>query len=117
MLFRTGYDKMRHEIDRRVTTTAAGLHAASLPWLRERDVAYVGSDTGQDATPSGYREFMLPIHTVGQARMGWWLIDNCDLYALAQTAELLQQWDFLLSVAPIRFEATAGSAVNPIATF
>lgn len=119
VLLRTGYDRMRHETDRRLGPTSGqqGWHAACLPWLRERDVAYIGCDTGQDSLPSGYDSIMLPIHTVGQVAMGLWLIDHCDLHALAQTAERLQQWDFLLSVAPIRFEATSGSAVNPIATF
>jgi hypothetical protein len=44
-------------------------------------------------------------------------MDNCDLEACAATAERLQQWDFLLSVSPIRFAGTSGSPVNPIATF
>ncbi|MFC9361495.1 cyclase family protein [Rhodococcus sp. NPDC057014] len=119
VLLRTGYDRMRRETDRRISGIDGqpGWHAACLPWLRERDVAYVGCDTGQDTLPSGYDTIPLPIHTVGQSAMGLWLIDHCDLYECAQTAERLQQWDFLLSAAPIRFEATSGSAVNPIATF
>ena len=119
VLVRTGYDRMRHETGQRLTgeTGQQGLHAACLPWLRERDVAYLGCDTGQDALPSGYSSVFLPIHTCAQAAIGLWLIDHCDLWPVAQTAERLQQWDFLLSVSPIRFQATSGSAVNPIATF
>ena len=119
VFIRTGYDRMRHETGTRLTgsTGQQGLHAACLPWLRERDVAVLGCDTGQDALPSGYDTVFLPIHTVAQAAMGLWLIDHCDLSACAQTAERLQQWDFQISVAPIRFAVTSGSAVNPIALF
>lgn len=119
VLLRTGYDRIRHETGQLLTgeTGQAGWHAACLPWLRERDVAYIGCDTGQDALPSGYPSVFLPIHTCAQAAMGLWLVDHCDFYALAQTAERLQQWDFLLSAAPIRFQAASGSAINPIATF
>ena len=119
VLLRTGYDRIRHETEDRLSMTSGqqGWHASCLPWLRERDVAYIGCDTGQDALPSGYESIMLPVHTIGQSAMGLWLVDHCDLYELSRTAERLQQWDFLLSVSPIRFEATSGSAVNPIATF
>jgi kynurenine formamidase len=119
VLMRTGYDRLRHETGQKLSgeTGQQGWHAACLPWLRERDVAYIGCDTGQDALPSGYPTIFLPIHTVAQAVMGMWLIDHCDLWACAQSAERLQQWDFLLSVAPIRLQAASGSAVNPIATF
>ena len=119
VLLRTGFDRLRHETGQMLTgeTGQAGWHAACLPWLRERDVAAIGCDTGQDVLPSGYPSVFLPIHTCAQASMGMWLIDHCDLYACAQTAERLRQWDFLLTVAPIRLEGTSGSAVNPVATF
>lgn len=118
VLVRTGFDRRKHETG--VTASGGGqpgLHAACLPWLRERDVAYLCSDTGHDALPSGYPNVFLPIHTVCQVALGMWLVDHCDLYGCAQTAERLQQWDFLLSVSPVRFKVTSGSPVNPIATF
>ena len=59
----------------------------------------------------------MPVHTIGIVAMGLWLLDNCDLEACAATAERLSQWDFNLSVCPIRFAGTSGSPVNPIATF
>ena len=40
-----------------------------------------------------------------------------DLEACAATAAELDQWDFHLAVAPVRFAGTSGSPVNPIATF
>lgn len=119
VLLRTGYDRRRHETGKMLTgeTGQPGWHAACLPWMRERDVAYVGCDTGQDVIPSGYPTIFLPIHTCAQVALGMWLVDHCDLYECARTAERLQQWDFLLSVSPVRFQAASGSPVNPIATF
>lgn len=119
ILLRTGYDEARRQTGIELTgeTGQPGWHASCLPWLREHDVAYVGCDSGQDALPSGYPDDVLPVHTVALAAMGLWMIDNCDFSECARTAERLGKWDFLLSVAPIRFEATSGSAVNPIALF
>ena len=119
VLLRTGYDRVRHETGTLLSaqTGQAGWHAACLPWLRERDVAYIGADTGQDVTPSGYPTIAIPIHTVAHASIGLWMMDHCDFSECARTAERLQQWDFLLSVAPLRLSLGSGSAVNPIATF
>lgn len=99
------------------TMAQPGWHASCLPWLHERRVAYIGCDTAQDVQPSGFDGIYMPIHSVGLVAMGLWLVDNCDLEACAATATELGQWDFLLSVAPIRFAGTSGSPVNPIATF
>ncbi len=121
VLLRTGHDRRRHESGQHGSLVGdirqAGWHAACLPWLRERDVAFIGCDTPQDMIPSGYRTVFNPIHTTGLVAMGLWLMDNCDLYACAQTAGRLTQWAFNLSVCPIRFAGTTGSPVNPIATF
>ena len=68
-------------------------------------------------TPSGYSRIALPVHVIGLVAMGLWLVDNCDLEALATTCETLSRWEFLLSVSPLRLTGLTGSAVNPIATF
>jgi kynurenine formamidase len=36
-----------------IMKNSAGIHASSLPWLRKRDVAIVGSDLATDVMPSG----------------------------------------------------------------
>ncbi len=121
LFLRTGYGRYRHETGHVWTDTAhmtqAGWHASCMPWLYEREVAYIGADTAQDAEPTGYDNIFMPVHTIGIVAMGLWLVDNCDLEGLAATAERLQQWDFLSSVAPVRFTGTSGSPINPIATF
>lgn len=95
----------------------AGLHAACAPWLHDRQVAALGSDGAQDMYPSGYQAVRGPMHQIGIVAMGLWLIDNCDLEALAGTCERLGRAEFLLSVGPLRIENGTGSPVNPIALF
>jgi kynurenine formamidase len=94
-----------------------GLHAACAPWLHERQVAALGSDTAQDLFPSGYASLRAPLHQVGIVAMGLCLIDNCDLEGLSATCQQLEQWSFLLSIGALRIQNGTGSPVNPIALF
>jgi kynurenine formamidase len=114
VLLRTGNGLARHENG---GLTQAGWHASCLPWLQERQVALIGADTPQDVQPSGYPNVLMPVHAVSLVAMGLWMLDNCDLEACAAMAAELGQWDFHLTVAPIRLARTSGSPVNPIATF
>lgn len=121
VLLRTGYGRWRHET-RRVSPmeegiTQPGWQAACLPWLRERGVSFIGADTANDVSPSGYSAIALPVHVIGLVAMGLWLVDNWDLEELAATCERLSRWEFLLTVNPLRLSGLTGSAVNPIATF
>ncbi|MFG1905583.1 cyclase family protein [Kribbella sp. NPDC048928] len=117
VLLRTGYGRARHESGPAGGIEQAGWHASCLPWLHERGVALIGADTPSDVQPSGYADILMPVHAVSLVAMGLWLLDNCDLEACATTATQLQQWDFHLTVPPIRLTGTSGSPVNPIATF
>ena len=121
VLLRTGYGRFRYETghvwENSGHITESGWHASCLPWLHERQVAYIGADTANDVAPSGIPDVFMPVHSVGLVAMGLWLLDNCDLEGCAATAERLQQWDFSLAVSPIRFAGTTGSPVNPIAIF
>jgi kynurenine formamidase len=93
-----------------------GLGPSCLPWMREHDVAVVGTDTGTDARPSAY-SFLAPFHVVAMTAIGMWIIDNLELEAVAQNCERLGRWEFLVSVAPIRLKYSTGAPVNPIAIF
>ncbi|MGH2758572.1 MAG: cyclase family protein [Actinomycetota bacterium] len=119
LLLRTGYGrKVRDEGPDEVARVGrAGWHAACLPWLHERGVAMIACDTAQDAIPSGYAGLRNPIHAVGIVAMGLWLLDNCDLEALAQACEGFGRWEFLFTLAPLRWVGATGSPANPIATF
>jgi len=130
VLVRTGYGAQRHAYRERVPqlATAAGstdrsslphlpgLHASTLPWFREHDVAVVGTDTGTDCRPPTHG-WIAPFHVVAMCAMGMWVLDNFELEELARTCRELGRWTFMIVIAPIRFKNTTGSPVNPIAIF
>ena len=118
LLLRTGYARRKRKRGPvPLNNGQAGWHAACLPWLHERDVAAIGCDTAQDAVPSGYTHLALPVHSIGMVAMGLYLLDACDLEALAATCSRLRRWEFCFTVAPLRIEGGTGSPVNPLATF
>jgi kynurenine formamidase len=94
-----------------------GFQAACLPWLQEREVAALGSDTGTEPIPTGYDIVALPMHMIGMVAMGLWLIDNCELETLANACAERERWEFLFTVAPLRFRGATGAPVNPLALF
>ncbi|MBN9692380.1 MAG: cyclase family protein [Verrucomicrobia bacterium] len=95
----------------------AGLHGSCARWLRERDVAVLGSDAAADVLPSGVEGVAMPLHQLCLVAMGTWILDNCDLEALSQAAGQRQRWVFMLTVAPLTVPGGTGSPVNPIAVF
>lgn len=106
-----------------IADLAAGLDASVIPWLHDRGIALIGTesamsvkplpDTTQITNPDDY----LPAHNFALVTLGMPLIDNADLDALSQTAASLDRYTFLFTVAPIRVATGTGVTVNPIATF
>ncbi|MBV9579247.1 MAG: cyclase family protein [Chloroflexi bacterium] len=88
-----------------------------LPVLRAQDVAVLGSDTGNDVTPSGYERFSNPVHQVGIVGLGLWILDNAWLDDLAEACQAHQRWEFLINILPLRIPNATGSPVNPVAVF
>jgi kynurenine formamidase len=95
----------------------AGLYASSAKWLKQRDVAMVGSDAATDVMPSGVPGVNQPLHQLLLVAMGTPIFDNCDLENLAEAAANRSRWTFLLTAAPIPVPGGTGSPLNPIATF
>ncbi len=94
----------------------AGLHPECLPWLHERGIAVLGSDAISDVLPLPVIEgWSMPIHECTLVGMGVHLLDNLHLGALMAACAELSQWDFQLTLAPLRIEGGTGSPVNPIA--
>jgi len=93
----------------------AGLDAACLAWLHEREVAVLGSDGVSDVMPSRVDAVPMPIHTVAIVAMGIHLLDNLDLDALSTACTTAGRWSFLLAVAPLVLNGGTASPVNPIA--
>jgi kynurenine formamidase len=97
--------------------SAAGLHASTAKWLKERDVAVLGSDGTADVLPSGCDGQTHPIHQLVLIALGMPILDNLNLEDVALEASKQGRWEFLLVVSPLRIQGGTGSPVNPIATF
>jgi kynurenine formamidase len=94
---------------------AAGYEPSLIPFLKERDIALLGSDTAQEGgTIPGV---FIPIHIFTIVALGMNLLDNLSLEPLAATAQKLKRWEFMLVVEPLRVQNGAGSPVNPVAVF
>lgn len=120
VFLRVGYSRRKREQGPRpVRLGQAGWHAASLPWLHERQAAVIGNDGGQDAMPSGYHRdgLAMPIHAIGVVAMGLWLIDNLDLEPLAEACSARNRYTFFMHLSPLRLAGSTGSPLNPVAIF
>ena len=116
LLIRTGQLHRRNvegPVDRATGSTAC--QAACLPLFHERDIAMLGSDTGNDVGPAQYSRLSNPIHQVSIVAMGVWILDNANLEELALACRERNRWEFMLSIGPLALHNTTGSPVNPIA--
>jgi kynurenine formamidase len=99
------------------TATIAGLYATCAKWLKDRDVAMVGSDAATDVMPSGVDGVVQPMHQLLLVAMGTPIFDNCDLETLGDEAAKRNRWAFLLTASPMAVTNGTGSPLNPIAVF
>ncbi len=95
----------------------AGLHASCAKWLKQRDIAMLGSDAASDVIPSGIPGITHPVHLLTLHAMGVHIFDNCDLEDLGNVAAKMNRWEFLLTASPIPVKGGTGSPLNPIATY
>jgi kynurenine formamidase len=118
LIVRTGHVARRNRLGPVNPPDArAGLQAACLPWLRQRDVALLVSDSAQDVGPYDYPKLGYPIHGVGMVALGLWLLDNADPEGLLEACQRHARWEFLFTVAPLKWQAGTASPVNPLALF
>ena len=88
-----------------------------LPLIHEREVAVLGSDTGNDVGPNPYSKFTNPVHQVGIVGLGLWILDNAWLDDLADECKRQGRWEFMISILPLKLPTVTGSPVNPMAIF
>jgi len=93
---------------------SAGLDPSVIPWLKQRDIALLGSDHPQYVSPSNLTG---AVHDFGLLYLGVHMFDNCDLEALGNSAAARKRWEFLLVAAPLPIRGGTGSPLNPIAIF
>ena len=99
---RTVRDRVQH-------VGRAGWHASCLPWFHRRQISLISADTATDVIPSGYDRIRIPIHAVGIAAMGLWLLVQFNLESLASTCAELGTNEFEYLVAPLPFVGAIGS--------
>jgi hypothetical protein len=87
-----------------------GIDASVVPWMKERGVALT---SGIARVPDdGHADHRLPI-----VAAGIFLLDSPELSQLAATAQRLQRWEFMLTLAPPLAPGATGYPVNPLAMF
>ena len=59
----------------------------------------------------------LPIHSAVLVALGAVILDGQDLEAVADLAEELNRWEFMVTGAPLNIKAGGGSSINVLATF
>ncbi len=96
---------------------SAGPLPELLPLFKERGIAVMGTDTGNDVAPNEYPRFSNPVHQVGIVALGLWILDNAWLDDLSEACAARNRWEFLISINPLRMPTVTGSPVNPIAVF
>ena len=105
-----------------VAGQVAGYYADTIPFFKERDIAFAGHDMNIDWNPRpgwGQAEG-IPVNPVHQALLVWLgagIVENLDLEQLAETTRRLNRYEFMLTFAPIPVEGGTGSPVNPLAIF
>lgn len=97
----------------------AGYDADVMQLVHEREVAFIGHDEWNDASPNGYTGFpnTLPVHSLAIRVMGVDIFDNLDLERVAATARELRRYEFMFSAAPMNVTGGTGSPLNPLAIF
>ena len=92
-----------------------GYHPSLIPFLKERDIALLGSDVPQEG--GQVEGVAIPIHFFTLVALGVHLFDNMALEELSATANELNRWEFMFMASPEVVSNGAGSAINPIAVF
>ena len=103
-----------------VNNERAGLDPSVIPWLKERDIAILGSDSMHDAMPLADGDEIdspFALHDFALIMLGVHLFDNVNLEEVGDAAAERSRWEFLLTAAPLRFRTATGSPLNPIAVF
>jgi kynurenine formamidase len=121
LLIRLGRYRRREVLGRAAERVEGRLHMAgldptsTLTWLRERDVALLGSDAAHDVLPARLPELRAPVHIGALVFLGLHLLDNAQLDGLAAACREAGRWEFLFALGPLVVPGGTGSPVNPVA--
>jgi kynurenine formamidase len=104
------------------TGQVAGYYVDTIPFIKEREPAFLGHDFNIDWAPRpGWgAEQNIPVNPIHQAALNWMgvnIIENMDLEPMVETARRLKRYEFLITFAPLPVEGGTGSPLNPLAIF
>jgi len=95
---------------------APGLALDTAPWIFERSIAALASDTwGVEVQPNETPDVFQPLHIVFIVRMGLLVGEIFDLERLAADCAADGRYEFLFSAPPLVITGAVGSPVNPLA--
>ena len=93
-----------------------GLGLECATWLREHDVAVVGSDNwGVEVAPGENPDALMELHMVLIRDMGMTLAEMLDLEELSAACAADGTYEFFYTGAPLKFTRGVGSPINPLA--
>ena len=100
---------------------AAGLHGSVMPWLKQREIALLGSDAVNDVQPSGVtgegEAASRPVHTLAIAVLGVPLVDNGYFEDAAREAAARKRWEFLTTVQFTGLQGGTATNFNALGIF
>lgn len=120
LIFRTGNMKRARKSggwDNYSFTDEPGIGIESLPWLHERDIAAVASDTWAFEGLPSKADIWLPVHAAGIVYMGLLVGENFYLDQLSSVCAAQERWEFLFISPPLPFSKAVGSPINPLVVF
>ncbi|MEX5261592.1 cyclase family protein [Kocuria sp. CPCC 205263] len=95
---------------------APGLSFTTAPWLHEREVAAVATDTwGFEVRPNEFDDAFQPLHQIVIPNMGLFIGEMWALDDLAAHCAAESRYEFLLSAPPLPITGAVGSPLNPVA--
>ncbi len=95
---------------------APGMGLASVPWVAERQIAGLATDTwGMEVLPNETPDVFQPLHCIFLVGMGLYVGEIFDLEVLADDCAEDGQYEFFFCAPPLPFSRAVGSPVNPMA--
>jgi kynurenine formamidase len=121
LVFRTGHHRRRLERgpwDNSYDGEGkAGLAAAAMLWLHQRQVAVFLPDGDGETVPSRVDGVAYPVHALQIAAMGMCCADSLQFEELVKVCAEEKRSEFMVVLAPLRLPGGTGSLLNPIAIF
>lgn len=116
LIVRTGFlGARRGNWDDYAGGASPGLSLHTAPWLREKDVAAIATDTwGVEVLPNEI-DCWQPLHVVSLVHTGLALGEMFDLDALSADCEADGVYEFLFSASPLPLTGASGSPVAALA--